>query len=180
MRQRLHSIPGRHKKPTFEAFFDANYSIVVAFCRRRLPRDVADDAVAETMLAAWQRFDSLRPGSERAWILAIARNKVAHQWRSVGRRSDLSDRVASATVRQVDENPDPAADAAVQAAAELSEQELELFALISWEGLTPADLAVVLDITPNAAAIRIHRLRKKISVLLDEGHNNHPTRKGAS
>ena len=42
----------------------------------------------------------------------------------------------------------------------LREEDAELLRLWAWEQQTPAEIAAVLDITPNAASIRLHRARR--------------------
>ena len=46
--------------------------------------------------------------------------------------------------------------------AALRPDEAELLRLWAWEQLTPGEIAAVLDITPNAASIRLHRAREKL------------------
>ena len=40
--------------------------------------------------------------------------------------------------------------------------DAELLRLWAWEQLTPAEIATVLDISANAASIRLHRAREKL------------------
>ena len=49
-----------------------------------------------------------------------------------------------------------------RALAALRDEDAELLRLWAWEQLTPAEIAEVLDITPNAASIRLHRAREKL------------------
>ena len=48
------------------------------------------------------------------------------------------------------------------ALARLRPDDAELLRLWAWEQLTPAEIATVLDITANAASIRLHRARAKL------------------
>jgi RNA polymerase sigma-70 factor, ECF subfamily len=45
----------------------------------------------------------------------------------------------------------------------------ELVRLWAWEQLTPGEIAEVLDITPNAVGIRLHRARQKLAKALQIG-----------
>jgi len=45
----------------------------------------------------------------------------------------------------------------LDALARLGQVDQEVLRLTAWEGLTPAQIACVLGISPNAAAIRLHR-----------------------
>ena len=58
---------------------------------------------------------------------------------------------------------------------ELSPDDAELLRLWAWEQLTPGEIATVLDITSNAASIRLHRAKEKLRAALrkveaDAGH----------
>jgi RNA polymerase sigma-70 factor (ECF subfamily) len=46
-----------------------------------------------------------------------------------------------------------------EALAALSAEDAELLRLWAWEQLTPREIATVLDVTENAAALRLHRAR---------------------
>ncbi|HVM68502.1 MAG TPA: sigma-70 family RNA polymerase sigma factor [Gaiellaceae bacterium] len=59
--------------PPFERFYLEHREAVLAFLRRRLPRDAADDVFQETFLRALRGYDSLDHGEHlRAWVLTIA------------------------------------------------------------------------------------------------------------
>ena len=50
----------------FSELFAANYGLVLAYARRRVGADLAQDVVADTFLAAWRNMDDLprtRPAS---------------------------------------------------------------------------------------------------------------------
>ena len=49
------------------------------------------------------------------------------------------------------------------ALAGLRPDDAELLRLWAWEQLTPAEIAVVLDITANAASVRLHRAKQKLA-----------------
>ena len=56
----------------------------------------------------------------------------------------------------------------VAALKQLRRDDQEILRLAAWEGLTGAELAVALDCTENAAAIRLHRARKRLEEQLAE------------
>jgi RNA polymerase sigma factor (sigma-70 family) len=61
--------------PPFERFYEEHRSEVLAFLRRRIGTERAEDAFQETFLRALQAYPRLRHGEHlRAWILTIARN----------------------------------------------------------------------------------------------------------
>jgi RNA polymerase sigma factor (sigma-70 family) len=60
--------------PPFERFYLEHRDGVLAFLRRRLPRDAADDAFQETFLRALRAYDRLaHTGNLAGWIFTIAR-----------------------------------------------------------------------------------------------------------
>ena len=68
--------------------------------------------------------------------------------------------------------PDPFADPALEAAlAGLSAADREVLRLWAWEGLAPREIGVALDISANAASIRLHRATKRLRSRLTTGKN---------
>ena len=53
------------------------------------------------------------------------------------------------------------------AIATLAETDREVVTLWAWEGLEPRDMAIVLDVSANAASIRLHRARQNLRKELD-------------
>ncbi len=61
--------------------------------------------------------------------------------------------------------PDPGLHAAL---ATLSDTDQEVLRLWAWEGLAPAEVAIALDVTPNAANIRLHRAKARLAGALSK------------
>ena len=61
------------------------------------------------------------------------------------------------------------------ALASLSQGDQEVLRLVAWDGLAPADLAVVLGCSPVAARTRLHRARSRLAARLgiDPGPQRH-------
>lgn len=51
----------------------------------------------------------------------------------------------------------------LEAAAHLSDRDAEILRLASWEHLSRAEIAEVLDIDPNAVSQRLHRARASLA-----------------
>lgn len=121
----------------------------------------AEDVVAETFVVAWRRLTDLPTGAQRPWLLGIARRVLANQHRALGRRA----RHAAAMPPDLRAAPTPAGlDAELRQALDaLRPADRELLELVAWEGMGPAELGVVLGISPNAAAIRLHRARRRFA-----------------
>jgi RNA polymerase sigma factor (sigma-70 family) len=59
--------------PPFETFYETHAGEVLRILRRKLGRDLADDAFQETFLRALKAYDRLDHGDHlRAWVLTIA------------------------------------------------------------------------------------------------------------
>lgn len=97
----------RHEPDAFAAIFDRHAPHIRRYFERRLGAQVADDLVAETFLAAFdkrQRYDRARPDA-RPWLYGIATNLVGQHRRHEARRyrdrapdtaeHDHADRVAA-------------------------------------------------------------------------------------
>jgi RNA polymerase sigma-70 factor (ECF subfamily) len=94
----------------------------------------------------------------------VARNCLANATRGVRRQERLAARIAvvdppRATTSGPGEGDDTDLAEAIGA---LREEDAELIRLWAWEQLTPAEIAAVLDVTPNAVSIRLHRARERL------------------
>lgn len=140
-----------------------------AYFARRTSGDRVDDAVADTFLVAWRRIDEVPPGREGLlWLYRVASYVLSHEWRSAGRRARLSERLTSLRPNGID-SPEERAVAddecrrVLEAIGRLGPEDAELLKLVAWEGLSTAEVAVVLELSANAASQRISRARKKLT-----------------
>lgn len=150
----------------FRALFASHYPAVYGYAARRLGRDEAADAAAETFTVAWRKLRSVpdEPGA-LPWLYGVARRVVANHDRSRRRRERLG---AKAAVEPTRTAPPADAGAGVLAALDgLRDDDREILLLAAWEGLGTADLAMVLGCSPNAAAIRLHRARRRLESAVD-------------
>ncbi len=155
----------------FRVVYDATYDGIVAYCRRRAPAPMVEDAVAETFMVAWRRLDAIPPGDEaRLWLYGVARRVLANQRRGDVRRQRLTVRArGDAARRLIPADADAGAERleAVQGALErLNEDDQELVRLVAWEQLTNAEVATVLGCSTNAVAVRLHRARRRLGAAL--------------
>jgi RNA polymerase sigma-70 factor, ECF subfamily len=133
------------------------------FLARRTDPATADDVLGEVLLVCWRRIDEV-PDDALPWAYGVARLCLANAERSARRQRRVAGRVATLDppVTVAPSSGTPADDALHAALAALPERDAELLRLWAWEQLTPAEIAVVLDVTPNAASIRLHRAREKL------------------
>src|SRR5207237_9291904 len=72
--------------PPFEHVVAEHARVVLRVCRALLPPDDAQDAAAETFLAALRAYPRLRPDSDvRAWLVTIAHRKAVDVHRARAR-----------------------------------------------------------------------------------------------
>ena len=172
----------QHAEAEFEALYHRHYRHVLGYCGRRVPSSDVQDAVADTFLVAWRRFDEVPAGdAERPWLYGVAYRVIGNQRRSESRRRRLTDRVGGVRAPHI-ESPDlqvvrREADRDVMAAlAELNAADREVVLLNLWEELTGPEIARVLGISEAAVRKRTSRARKRLKRLLEA----RPTLPGAA
>lgn len=166
-------------KVRFGKLYREHGRALLAYALRRIedPDDAAD-VVAETFLIAWRRLDDVPIARERLWLYAVARRVTANLRRAEGRRTRLAERLGEILRDQPVVDIAQRAEAAetLRAMRDLGEEDRELLLLVSWEGLTPAEAAKVLDISSLAARSRLHRARRRLRTLTEDrnptGHGN--------
>jgi RNA polymerase sigma factor (sigma-70 family) len=151
------------RQAQFAALFNAHFDSLLAYTRRRTPQLAdAEDAVAETYVVAWRRFAELPADTQeqRLWLFGVAYRVIANQRRAAGRRFQLTDRLKAALLSP--SRPPAALAAVTDVLATLGDGDQEILRLAAWEGLSHGEIGQVLGITPNAAAIRLHRARRRL------------------
>ena len=128
------------------------------YLARRTDPATAEDVLAETLLVCWRRAEDL-PEEPLPWVYGVARNCLRNAERAARRQERVAARIMA---QPADPGPpeDPALD---EALATLRPEESELLRLWAWEQLAPAEIAVVLGISPNAASTRLTRAKKKLA-----------------
>lgn len=157
--------PGE-RRGRFEALYAVNFGAILGYAVRRTGNgEDAADVVAETFLVAWRRLDDVPAGDDaRLWLYGVARRVLANHHRGERRQSGLSERLRG-ELALVHRDPEYTGELAAIAAAfrGLPEPDRELLALVAWEGLGHAEIAVVLGCSQNAVRIRVHRARAKFA-----------------
>jgi RNA polymerase sigma-70 factor (ECF subfamily) len=160
----------------FEALFRNHHVAVVAYVRRRAPRDAVDDIVGETFLVTWRRLDHV-PAQELPWLLTVARNVLATHRRGTIRRHALTLRLGRADADRVQSRVGDCPESAIvdgvdgvlmAALARLAPKDREALTLIAWDGLQPHEAALVLGDSAGAFRVRLHRARRRLRELLED------------
>jgi RNA polymerase sigma-70 factor, ECF subfamily len=165
-------MPPDERRQRFETYARTVWVPLHAYVSRRAhPADV-DDAVADTLTVAWRRLDDIPVDNPIPWTLGVGRRTLANQRRGNRRREALDTRLHAQPVPATahERDGDPALDAALVL---LPADDREILHLWAWEQLEPRDLAVVLGISPNTAAARFSRAKKRLANVLAR-HDRRP------
>lgn len=155
----------------FDALFASFGPDVVAYCGWRAASAAdAQDAAAEVFLSAWRRIDELPEGDAvRMWLYATARRVIANQRRSSKRRRALYERLAGEAAVALEaawpEEPEPLVWEALR---RLPPGDREVWLLAEWDGLSAAQIAIVVGCLPVTARGRLHRARRRFRAAFEE------------
>lgn len=158
------TLSGAGREELLASVFESAYAPIMAYARRRTAQlSDAEDVVAETFIVVWRRLDDLpeHEAERLPWLYGIARRVLANQRRGVARRGRLRDRIELVAASQALQTPSPL-PAVLDAIGRLRETDQEILRLVAWEGLSHAEVGAALSISPNAAAIRLHRARGRL------------------
>lgn len=165
----LLAAAARGDRDAFAVLYDRHSGPVYRFCLSRCgDREAAADACQETFIAVWSGARAYAgSGAVLAWILGIARRKVADQRRGAARRreADLADDEAVGA--------DPGHAAGVEAAADmgaamarLPESQQEAVVLTYGLGLSCQEAALVMGVPAGTVKSRLFAARTALAGLL--------------
>ena len=157
------------------ALYRAHAARVWRYARARVPSDTdAEDVTSEVFIRAMRshhRFDPDK-GTEGAWIAGISRHVVADWWRRRAPEDPVDVVAEQASVQE-----DPTADIAVRGEAvagiqafldRLSDREREAVALRFGAELSSPEIGAVMEISPTAARMLVHRGMTKLRELMGD------------
>jgi RNA polymerase sigma-70 factor (ECF subfamily) len=179
----LLAAAGRGNGDAFGVLFRRHVRPITGYAVRRCDNadDVAD-LVSDTFMIALGAAHRYVPQTETAlpWLFGIARRVHTRQRRRTKSFLRLVSKNTNAQVSYAEEETaaiESAIDAARagnemrEAMTKLSTGEREVLELVAIDGLTPSEAALVLDLTPNAARLKLSRARRTMQRLLrDELH----------
>jgi RNA polymerase sigma factor (sigma-70 family) len=170
---------GMDREARFRALFDTAYGPLCRYARHRgMAGADAEDLVAQTLEIAWRRIDDVPMADPLPWLFAVARNLWRNQVRQVRRRSEILARYRVPAPAACDDPAGLEPGVLRAAMAALSEADQEVLRLVAWDGLTPAQVAVVLGCTAVTARSRLHRARTRLAARL--GLDTGPQRRASS
>lgn len=158
--------------PDFSAWYEEHRSTVYRYVRYRLSsREVAEDVTSTVFLKALRALDRYDPSraSPRTWLLHIARNAVTDHLRRIMRRGSLHvslDAVPDLVSRSPSQEERMLRQERIQrllnATRTLRSTDQEVLSLRYGAELGNREIAEILDISPNAVAVRIHRALERL------------------
>jgi len=130
--------------------------------------DRADDLVQETLVKAWHKQDTFKPGTNiRAWLFTILRNEFYSQMRKRGR--EVSDAQGALTERLAS-HPEQTGTLDLQdmkaALQQLPEDQREAIILVGASGLSYEEAAEVCGCAVGTVKSRVSRARDRLAEIL--------------
>ena len=141
--------------------YESHAAAVHGYALRRADRDTADEVTAQVFLVAWRRRSEV-PEDALPWLYGVARRVLADQRRGASRRSKLGQRLRSVAIEEPAElvSHDRGLTRALR---RLSAGDREVLLLCYWEELEPPQMARVMGCSRAAAAVRLHRARRRLA-----------------
>lgn len=153
---------------------DLYYDDVYHLCFSRLKREAdAADVAQEVFLFFQENYNELEDNFIKAWLYAVANNKIKEQFRHIAKREKelifgtVSESQTSTDILYEMEEDNKITDEELEEKKQsilssLNEKELELFEMVYTKHMEYAELAKTLDISEHAVRSRVYRLRVKI------------------
>ncbi|MEU8828768.1 sigma-70 family RNA polymerase sigma factor [Streptomyces sp. NPDC048636] len=170
----------------FDAAYRQHYWAVSRFVARRLGDQTADveEVVAEVFAVAWRRRGEL-PEPPLPWLYGVARHCLANTVRGRGRYRRLLARLGHHEMTRGQRTvPSPDAERpgswVLEAMARLGEADQEVLRLTAWEELSVDELSTVLGCGRSAAAMRLHRARRRLRTEIDQLRRTVPAVRGCA
>ena len=147
----------------FQRLYAEHRDAIVAYCTRRVSRDDALDAAAETFAVAWRRIEDVPRGeAELSWLYAVAYRVCANERRGEQRLGALRTKLSGTAP---DPTPDPGHQVVrfeehrrlIDALGTLKPTDQELLRLVTWEEHPRDQVARILGITRSTLDQRLHR-----------------------
>lgn len=169
----LAGLSSRGDKLAFETLMRRYLPLLGGYAACRAPSNAdAEDAIQETMLAAWRSIAAYDGASTvKTWLIAILRRKLADIYRFRYRSDNIW--LDDAGDIPEEENPDTGAAERCDLTAamkRLTGAEKELVYLIFNAGLGYAEAAHVLDIPEGTIKSRMSAVRNKLRKTIGEGY----------
>jgi RNA polymerase sigma-70 factor (ECF subfamily) len=165
-------IAGLPRRPELMGvLYERHAPAVFRYLARRAGPPAAEDLLSEVFIAALSassRVAAHDSGSALPWLYGIGLNVLHRHFRQQSAPGVTRD--FGMDWDAVDDRLDAWAERGrLRAAlAVLTDSDRELLLLVGWEGLSRAEAATALGISPGAARVRLHRARKRALSALEK------------
>ena len=166
-------IAGLPRQPELMGvLYERHAPAVFRYLARRAGLPAAEDLLSEVFIAALSassRVMAHDSGSALPWLYGIGLNVLHRHFRQPQPAPGVT-RDFGMDWDAVDDRLDARAERGRLRAAlsVLTDSDRELLLLVGWEGLSQAEAATALGISPGAARVRLHRARKRVLCTLEE------------
>lgn len=168
----------------FTGIYRALHPRVLAYARRRVDYESAQQATDEAFLITWRKRDVVPKNAVLPWILTTTRHILSDRYRRDRRYDQLTIELDRAHRDLAENRTDHQAlerAAVLSALGQLSRQNREILFMTVWDGLSQKDAAAVLGCSVPTFAVRLHRARRKLtSALEDQEVSDQPAAKQTS
>lgn len=153
----------------FTQLFTEYHLHIRKYAVRQVGPDDADDLVNAVFSVAWRHSERV-PQNPLPWLYTVARYEVLHHRRSQARGHRVTSRLSG--LAETGDHEHDHADAVAgqahmqQVLDQMPAKEAEVLTLTAWEGLSPAQIATVMQCTTAAVRVRLHRARRRAQALL--------------
>lgn len=163
-------LPGRPE--LMGVLYERHAPVVFRYLARRAGPLAAEDLLSEVFIAALSassRVVAHESGSALPWLYGIGLNVLRRHFRQQQPAPGVTGDFGM-DWDAVDDRLDAWAERGrLRAAlAVLTDSDRELLLLVGWEGLSQAEAATALGISPGAARVRLHRARKRALSALEK------------
>ena len=140
-------------------------TVVWAILRSAMPVEDGEEVVSDVFLAAWNQAGELRPGSVKAWLGAVARNKAKNRLRRMGRDLPLEE---DALELPGPDDPPGEYERAVerqlvrQAVDALPDPDREIFLRHYYYTQTVQEIGAAMDLNVSTVKTKLRRGRMKL------------------
>lgn len=177
------AVSSKASKARLERMFNEHHDFIWRLLRRLgVSREKADDASQNVFLVATERVDSIKLGSERAFLFGTALRVARSQHRSEQRwvlDDEMDGRQAQAPSTEALAEQRMAVDLMDRV---LSTMEIDLrttFVLFELEGLSTPEIAALADIPLGTAASRLRRAREQFRETVAQYENEKKSTAGS-
>jgi len=167
-------VPGddAERRSRYEQLFRSHYRAVENHVMSRYPSLDCPNILSNTFEIAWRRIDNIPPEAVRGWLIGVARNCARNenrQGRRRQRRVDAFAHVDRSVLGTHAEITMETFDSLRSAFDQLKIGDREILLLADWDGLAGDDLGAAVGTSGPTAAVRLHRARARLRLLLQEG-----------